>query len=772
MSRRERRAAERAQERSLTRPLWQQAIDITVIVVIGVAITLVFGPTFGGTDYLIAGIGGTLVGALVGVVTSLPRLRGVLPTAAAIVVAIFVFGPALAVRHKTIGGVIPTFEAWHELLLGTVFSWKDLLTAQPPVQGFPSLLVVPFLTLLLATAIASAVALRVGRLAPLAVVPLLVALAVSITLGVKTAAFPTLIGAIVAGVSIGWVAWRIASRQRALAREVEVSGDDTNRTAARRRLLLGASALLVGAIAAGSIVSLPFNFANRHVLRTIVEPPIDLQEYPSPLAGFRNWVKNFGGEVLFTVEGMPEDGRIPLATLDAYDGTVYAVAGSGTSGSGSFTRVGDVIETQQSGVPTELEFEVVEYSGVWMLMSGYATGIQFTGDRAEDLQGSLHYNALTGGAIVLDGLQPGDSYTIQTVIPTVPEHEVLESATVSSVAMPTISNVPEDLKAWVAENGTFGTTTLERIEHLTALLHTQGFFSHGLEGEVTSLAGHGAARIQQLFAAPQMIGDDEQYAVALSLALNQMGVPARVVMGFYPDDGFDDGVVELTGNDVHAWVEVPFEGIGWVPFDPTPPEDQVPQEEAPQPQNEPRAQVLQPPQPPEPPVELTPQTEVEENDPLDDPLNAGWVTVVIVTGLAILALVALVAAPFLIVGLMKSRRRTRRRTAQDPSQRLAGGWSEVVDTAIDYGVPVPRGTTRREVASVVQGAFPASRAVAIGDYVDAGVFGPGSPNPHEVDAFWRDVEVGVQDMQNGLPWRQRIMGRLSIRSFLTRTRRR
>ena len=51
--------------------------------------------------------------------------------------------------------------------------------------------------------------------------------------------------------------------------------------------------------------------------------------------------------------------------------------------------------------------------------------------------------------------------------------------------------------------------------------------------------------------ATQLAGNDEQYASALALAANRLGVPARVVLGAVPDA---DGAVK--GKDVHAWVEV------------------------------------------------------------------------------------------------------------------------------------------------------------------------------------------------------------------------
>lgn len=54
---------------------------------------------------------------------------------------------------------------------------------------------------------------------------------------------------------------------------------------------------------------------------------------------------------------------------------------------------------------------------------------------------------------------------------------------------------------------------------------------------------------------------------------------------------------EATGDNLHVWVEIAFEGVGWVPFDPTPDEDNVPNDQTTTPQANPRPQVLQPPPP-------------------------------------------------------------------------------------------------------------------------------------------------------------------------------
>jgi transglutaminase-like putative cysteine protease len=61
------------------------------------------------------------------------------------------------------------------------------------------------------------------------------------------------------------------------------------------------------------------------------------------------------------------------------------------------------------------------------------------------------------------------------------------------------------------------------------------------------------------------------FAYAMGVMLRTLGIPARVATGFTPGQGGDDdGTYSVTTNDLHAWVEVPFERYGWLPFEPTP----------------------------------------------------------------------------------------------------------------------------------------------------------------------------------------------------------
>ncbi|MDR3643791.1 MAG: transglutaminase domain-containing protein [Clostridia bacterium] len=60
------------------------------------------------------------------------------------------------------------------------------------------------------------------------------------------------------------------------------------------------------------------------------------------------------------------------------------------------------------------------------------------------------------------------------------------------------------------------------------------------------------------------------YATAMAVLVRCLGLPARYCEGYcMPSQKSDDGVYEITNLSAHAWVEVYFEGFGWVPFEPT-----------------------------------------------------------------------------------------------------------------------------------------------------------------------------------------------------------
>jgi hypothetical protein len=62
----------------------------------------------------------------------------------------------------------------------------------------------------------------------------------------------------------------------------------------------------------------------------------------------------------------------------------------------------------------------------------------------------------------------------------------------------------------------------------------------------------------------------QHFAGAAALLLRVAGVPTRVIVGFATGEQTDRDTWAVRDKDAHAWIEVYFPGVGWVPFNPTP----------------------------------------------------------------------------------------------------------------------------------------------------------------------------------------------------------
>lgn len=761
---------------SLTR---RWLIDLSAIAALLIVGVMAWSPSFVGGRAWLAGGGALLVGLAIAAFGARFRL-GALALAGATVAGYFVFGGVFALREQTLLGVIPSLETLRELALAIVFSWKQLLTSQAPLPGQDPLVVLPFLTTLLAAVVAGTFALRFARAYAWAVLPPAVLLIVAIAFGMPQPALPLVQGTVFVGVAVAWLSYR-GNLQRSTQRGSVAEGQSNTtlaRSATVRRLGLAAGVLVVALAAGGATTAIADMASPRYVLRDVVIPPFDVREYPSPLQSFRAYVRDKKDEVLFTVEGLPEGARVRLATMDTYDGVVYNVSGGGAGGSGSFLRVGERISPStpddSAGQAATLKFTVGALESVWVPDAGYPTRFSFDGARSEDLARSLHYNPGSGVAVATQGLREGDSYEIDTVIPHTPTDAALADARFSSVKMPKQRGIPLTAAPVAGDLTADADTPIAQAQALAGALSTTGFFSHGLEGEARSRAGHGAERLDALLGEDKMVGDDEQYATAMAVMASQLGMPARVVMGFYPEPNTASGSFAATGDTLHAWVEVAFDGLGWVAFDPTPPDDQVPTDEDTKPRTDPKPQVIQPPPPPQEPVQLPPEIPADDGENDDEAQGAAWLgTALWIAGASLFTLLVL-AAPFFAILLLKLGRRKRRRARETTAAQISGGWDEFVDRAVDLGVAVPARGTRRAGAAAVAEHFTAAGGagdtVALAERADAEVFGPGDPSAESVTEFWVDVDTSAARLASSQTrWRQ-LRARVSPRSLRRKER--
>lgn len=665
-------------------------VSLGAVVLLLVAAGATHGAVFGSLSGYVAVAGGIVIGTLVALAGAWWRWNPLEILLAAIISYLLAGGP-LALPTTTGRWGVPTMATLQGLVVGAVTSWKDLLTIAPPAASFVGPGIVPYLSGLLCSLVAVTIALRAGERRGWALVAVAALGIIGILWGSQRA--PLALAGLALVVAMVWMA-HLQQRGR-IAAGHGIVGRPGSRRRARLRFVAGTTGMLALAVAVAATLSPVIEPGGRRdVLRDRVRPPLDLSAYASPLTSFRYWVDNQKDSTLFTVEGLKEGQRIRLATLDAYDGTVMRV-GTDASAEG-FRRVGSTItdEPLPGGTSTtSLDVTIKDYSGYWMPGAGRIQSVAFSGDRATSLQESLYYSEPLESAITTQGLNRGDRYTTTIIdTPTWTDAQLSDKA-LTTLTMPETSNVPESAGTRLSEFIGDASTPVERIRTMAQTFSSQGFFSDG--SDKLSLPSHSTARLTA-FLDPKkpMIGDDEQYAVAMALMARQAGYPARVVLGFYPET-YSGGTQAITGTNAHAWVEVSFSSVGWVAFDPTPPRDQKPQTEVPRPKPNPRPQVLQPPVPPQDPTDLTPQTNEDRDDDSDRPSPwLAWLLLAAKVG----GVLAVIAGPFVIIVAAKAWRRRRRRRAASRMERITGSWNELIDYATDLRTGVPRTTTRSEQA--------------------------------------------------------------------------
>ena len=687
-----------ASMRRAAMPAW----SLLVLGVLFVGPVVMFESVFGGGQGAIAAGVGVLVGLLVSWAASKWRWD-LLSIVASVVAAHFLFGGGAALRETTRWGVVPTSRTLQTLVIGAVEAWKDLLTLTPPAASYVGPAMVPWMACLVCSVAAGVVTVRYGR--PMwGSVALILCGVIAIVWG-PTGHTPNLALVIVWWVAlIAWWSWASAIGRARSGTDIVIGMSSSTTSASTtmggssRQVVhvwwrVGMGALMVGVMVAAAIPAASLlgpTASDRIVGRDVVEPPVDAREYPSPLSSYRHYNKDLEDSSLIHVSNMPKEARVRLGAMDVYDGTTFGMSVANADGTAGYRRVGSTIPGR-SADDAELETNVStsQLLGPWVPTIGQVHVLRFDeGDpNAAAQQKGLNYDLWAETALTT-GPAGQMGYTMSLSMPR--DHADSEYASVEATRYAGgDTNVPKDVDTLAAEHTTTARSDLEKARAIENFLHTDGYYSN--DDTINSRPGSSQDRIQRMIGADMLVGDDEQYATLMALMLHSQGINARVVMGAYREG--TSGNVDLTGADMHAWVEVEFPGVGWATFDPTPPRDQQPTTQVNKPKSVPKPQVLQPPEPPEQPVELPPATRDQATDPHDpNGLHIPWMAI----GTVSLSLLILLG-PIVLVLLAKSRRRKSRRKAA-AAEAVRGSWDELVDTAIDSGLVVEPHLTRQEVA--------------------------------------------------------------------------
>lgn len=688
--------------------------DLVLLLLLLLVSALPWGGFFVGTIGYRAALGGVLLGFTGALLLALRR-AGAIASITSLVLLHLLLGGIIALPDTLRFAALPTPQTLRLLLTGPVTGWKDLLTVESPVMPDGALAVVPLVAGEAAAALSLLLSLRVrNRLRALAPVALLGL--TGILWGSQNAPLDVVIGLAWSALALAW-ATVTNRRMRAGAGSADLKiGEGRRRVDALGVLGLVSLLAVSGSGALASVALLPQD-GHRTVLRDFFDPPLDLRDYTSPASSYRPWTTKDADTVLLHVSNLPAGSRIRLATLDSYDGTVFRISDAGEEN--TFVRVGPSFTDEPDAPgenPVDLRIDVEDYRGPWVPTGRRTRSLRFTSERADALSAGLHTSRANGAVLSTTPLEKGDSYLTRTVVDQEIPDAVLEERAVVAMPMPVDSNVPEIVSSTARRMTEGAAAGFEQARTLQRRLSSEGFYSDGSDG--MSRSGHRADRLAAFLEADHLVGDDDQYAPAMALMLRSLGIPSRVVIGFAPsaDRGSE---VSLKGEDARMWVEVPFEGIGWAPFDPTPPKDQKLRSQVPEPKPRPRPEVLQPPEPPEDPAEL-PNEEFDESDKDKDSLQDRDDSILKAVLLGAGG-VGLLLSPLLLLAALRMLRSKRRRSHGSAEVRALAAWDELLDRSAQLGVAIPRDVARQVQAGVVDERLLAHEGSAADPGGEAGI---------------------------------------------------
>ncbi|MBC8070395.1 MAG: DUF3488 domain-containing protein, partial [Deltaproteobacteria bacterium] len=125
----------------------------------------------------------------------------------------------------------------------------------------------------------------------------------------------------------------------------------------------------------------------------------------------------------------------------------------------------------------------------------------------------------------------------------------------------------------LARTLTAGAST--RYDKVTALTRHLAGFTYSLENPTSDRVRAGADPLEG-FLFDTQAGHCEYFATALAVLGREVGVPTRIVNGYYGAHWNPVGeYYAVRQADAHSWVEVHMGALGWVTVDPTPPSGRV-----------------------------------------------------------------------------------------------------------------------------------------------------------------------------------------------------
>jgi transglutaminase-like putative cysteine protease len=231
------------------------------------------------------------------------------------------------------------------------------------------------------------------------------------------------------------------------------------------------------------------------------------------------------------------------------------------------------------------------------------------------------------------------------------------------------------------------------------------------------------------------------YASAFALMARTLGMPSRIVVGYLPGSATSDAiqfetVYTVSSGQLHAWPEVLFEGIGWVPFEPTnslgTPTAFSAAGSAPGGADDPSAAS------PAPSASASADAGRLPDDAEGGPNGAeAGATGATVNPLPAFAVVLGILFALAIPALIRELRRRQTLTSARDGD-AAAAWLAVQDAAIDLGIDVPASETPRALGTrlVQDHGAPAAEMSLLISAIERASYAPGGKH-----AFWQGEAI-------------------------------
>jgi transglutaminase-like putative cysteine protease len=445
--------------------------------------------------------------------------------------------------RDTLFGVLPTRATWDAAWQELADSFSLFRTTVAPVPSDGGFAVAVALGIGLSAVLADAFAFRAyGRLE--ALVPSALLFVTASALGTDRYRLPTA-ALWLSGAVLTVALLRAAHSESATA---WLGGGSRSRTTA---VIGGAITLAVVATIAGTVIGPRLPGAEAEALIDTRNRASSGTEVVSPLVDIQARLVNRSNTELFTVTtGAQSYWR--LTTLPEFDGRQFRAPEREYIDTDSLRS--DLPESET----VRQQIRIASLGSVWVPAAADVIDVTSTEP--------LLYDGESGSVIRERGnLFPGLGYSVTSVLPRF-SVEQLRGATTDDppgdvhLALPADFN--DDLQALAATATAGATTPYDRA------LALQNYFRTQFRYNVNVSRGHSIRSIESFINAGE--GYCEQFSVAFAALARTLGLPTRVAVGFTPGDRDATGVWHVRGKHAHAWPEVWFDGVGWVPFEPTP----------------------------------------------------------------------------------------------------------------------------------------------------------------------------------------------------------